>query len=848
MPRTLVLKSPQTLNSNDKGTVIPVAIENDDGSVRVVTSDEYPNNSRIFISKEYSKIDSAYSDRELFFLTTVNENRDYDIENPLHSKFYSMVFYANSLDTNTYLPIISMAMPDVASGRVEQGPPSDIGNKHFFILNNGMVFGPFLAQAEEETWLVTPTNTLSPLALASYHIAQFDLKKLDHAGLVLRCSIGGYEKLFFTSLKKAKNEAEFKNLDYISDSALIRFFAKMDYGKIVGNITKLEAKKLSDIIDSFRKKQKVTSDDDRNKRIKSILGEYIKFDGIGVEVIQEYLNTKPGKDFLEKYASANRESLLKNLIAPIEREHSNRQEKLERSTAEVSTRLETKRQEFQQYELDMNKLKKEIIDSIETLKSQTREEEKNTLRDRNNELMTEIEANKQTLKELKEKVGDYEDISSRKKAIEHIDVRKELLQEQADKLKGYVDVQKKLISNPNVNDSLVEFRTIQMLLNGISPEANDLTVKPIVLNKHVINVTGEERKSYIRSLKSAFDQSSGRPYTYDETANLLICTLQSYITILAGPPGTGKTSTVNRLAGAMGLTAKQKSSIETDNFLSIPVGRGWVSSRDMLGFYNSLKNTYQPSRSGLYQFLKAFSNNSDDKLNNDFLKLVLMDEANLSSIEHYWSDFLLMCDNFEDHHKIDLGVGGALTKDRYLNIPGNLRFMATINNDATVESLSNRLIDRAAIITLGYGVDSGLAETQENILTGAVPYKELMAAFCPKKDEEEMEPIQELRLKQVLDILSTGKGAQIYFSKRKTNTITRYCHIANQLSFEKIEPLDFAISQHILPSIRGYGQGLRDRLQLLEAKLDEFKYSVSRKIVLSIIETGDDFSDSYSFF
>ncbi len=847
MSLTLVLKFSSNLSS-DTGTVIPIAIENDDGSVRATTPEEYPNNNRIFISKEYSTIDSKYGDLELFVLTKVNESEDHNEDITSHSKFYSMGFYAKSLDTNTYLPIISMAMPDIASGRVEQGPPIDIGNRHFFILNNEIVSGPFLAQAEEDIWLIAPTNTTSPLALNSHHVAQFNLNELEDAGLILRSSMGGNDRLFFTSLKKAKDEVGFQSKDYISDSALIRFFAKQDFGKSIGNITKAEATKLAALIDAFSKKIKVTSNDERRIRIDNVLEKYIKFDGIGVDVVQNYWNTKSGKIFLEEYASTNRNSLLKDKIAEIEKAEVGLQEKYERETADILGKLEDKRKELIQFELDMDRKKNDRKIEMEILIAQTKEQEQSALRNRNDTLMAEIESNEGKLSELKLRVGSYESLEKLNKEFNKKENQLEYLRGEEAKVKGLVETQRNYISSPQIVDKGLEFKTMQMLLNGISPDTSDLIVRPIILPKHGSHVTGETRQSYINSLKIALEQSSGRPYNHDETANLLLCTLQSYITILAGPPGTGKTSTATRFADALGLIAKQKSSLETDNFLSIPIGRGWVSSRDMLGFYNSLKNTYQPSRSGLYSFLKAFSVHEDNSEKTDFLKLVLMDEANLSVVEHYWSDFLLMCDSLEKNNKIDLGI--ADKKERFLEIPSSLRFMGTINNDASVEGLTSRLIDRAAIITLGYGADSGTANTQGNILSGAVPYKELMDAFSPKNDEEEMEPFESARLKQVLELLSMSsiKGTQIHFSQRKLNAITRYCYIANQLNFEKIEPLDFAISQHILPSIKGNGQGLRERLQLLEEKMGEFKYSVSRKIILSIIDAGDDFSDSYSFF
>jgi MoxR-like ATPase len=852
MTRTIVFKHSSHLNS-DSGTVTPIAEENDDGSVSRVIPGDYPNNNKIFISKDYTKIDEAFGDQELFFLREVTESPNFlteDRDNPSKSKYYSMGYHSAPLETNTYIPILSMAMPDIASGKIEQKYSLDIGRKHFFIFNEGIVSGPFIAEQddENETWIVTPTNIVSPLGLKPYHIAQFKFKELENSGLILRCSLGDSGRIFFTSLKKAKNEIEFETKDHISDSDLIRLFAKRDYGKDIGNLTKNEAKKLLDNIDTYSKKRQETTDDERNTRIKNILGDYLNSEDIGVNIVHEYLNTKEGKHFLENFINMNRDVFLKDTLSTFEKTHSHLKEKNQREIALLQTKLEEKRSELQQFEREMDKRKEKIRNEIEKLNADSKEQEKNSLRDRNKGLMKEIEDNEKKLEELKSKTGDYGDIHTRQEERKKIDMRITMLREDEHELRGLIATQKELIKSPDVSKKLVEFKTIQMLLNGISPEISELQINPVTLTKFGSELIGETRKSYIDSLKTALDSTPGRQYTYDETANLLLCTLQSYITVLAGPPGTGKTSTVNRFADALGLISKEKTPIETDNFLSIPIGRGWMSSRDILGFYNSLKNTYQPSRSGLYQFIKAFSDKINNTENIDYLKLVLMDEANLSSIEHYWSDFLLMCDSFEENHKIDLGISSKA--NRYLHIPSSLRFICTINNDATVESLSNRLIDRAAIVSLGYGDKSSPAEIQNSILSGVVPYKELMNAFSPKNNEEELEDREKSRLHSILEHLSinTIKGTQINFSQRKINAITRYCYIANQMDYKKIEPMDFAISQHILPSISGHGQGFRERLERLNDKLEEFKYVISQKIVSDIVATGDDFSDSYSFF
>ncbi|WP_423679201.1 hypothetical protein [Undibacterium sp. WLHG33] len=784
-------------------------------------------------------------------LRTVNENFNFDPDKPWESKYFSMGFHAVRLEPNTFVPIISMAMPDIRSGRVEQ-TRFDISNANFFILNDGIVSGPFNAQTEDETCLVmpaiTPATIVNILSLNENHVAQFNYSDLESAGLILKCSVDGFEKLFFTSLKRAKDEVTFKTKDYISDSALIRQFAKMDYGKSAGNLSKAEAQKLTSSIDEYSRKNKITSHNERNIRIKEVLSQYLNFKGIGVDIVQDFLVTKEGKKFLTDYVDLNKEILLKDKISSIERDYLKQQEKFQREISEIQTKLETKRSELEQFELVMEQKKEKIHKEIDDLNAQSEEKKQNDLRDKNSKLMQEIEANEKLLRDLKLTVGSYSDLHSMQKEKEKLDSVNDHLRNEKHKIQGLIDSQLATIQNPHFSDKLVEFKTIQMLLNGISPENSSSPMTPVLLQKYGVEVTGETRNSYIKSLMHVLDSTSGRHYSYDETANLLLCTLQSYVTVLAGPPGTGKTSTVNRLADALGLVSKHKKMSETDSFLSVAVGRGWMSSREMLGFFNSFKNTFQPSRSGLYQFLEAFSNCHNDAENPEYLKMVLMDEANLSSIEHYWSDFLLMCDSFENNHKIDLGISGK--GERYLKIPRSLRFLCTINNDATVETLSNRFIDRAAIISLGYGEKSSTAELQSGLFSGAVPYAELMKAFNPQSNEEELEERESARLKFVLDHLSTGsqKGTQINFSPRKLNAITKYCYIANQLNYEKNEPMDYAISQHVLPSLTGHGQGFRERLQRLEEKLDEFKYSVSRKIVSNIIETGDDFSDSYSFF
>ena len=256
--------------------------------------------------------------------------------------------------------------------------------------------------------------------------------------------------------------------------------------------------------------------------------------------------------------------------------------------------------------------------------------------------------------------------------LEKISTSKDKLQEKFMDLKPYVDA---------INGS---FLSASADLPKVVIDANFLEVTQNLV---------EQQVAMIEAIQANFFKSK-RFLSAIEIANLLISTQQSFICFLAGLPGVGKTSLSRLFAESQGLSHRLK---------EVSVARGWTSQKDLIGFYNPLSNRFQSANTDVYPFLLALE---QDKSKDQAMAYILLDEANLSPIEHYWSIFMGKTDNIGLEQSGKLSLGG----DQIIAIPKNLRFIATINYDSTTEPLSSRIVDRAPIIVL-----EGESITQEDI-------------------------------------------------------------------------------------------------------------------------------------
>lgn len=355
--------------------------------------------------------------------------------------------------------------------------------------------------------------------------------------------------------------------------------------------------------------------------------------------------------------------------------------------------------------------------------------------------------------------------------------------------------------------------------------------------------------------KLVADIQTYRP-NYDKNAiiNILICYTQGFLTVFSGEPGTGKTSICRILSSVLGLTVpervipKYQDGFVATRFIPVSVERGWTTKRDFIGYYNPLTKAFDRSNRKIFDALNIMDLEAKGNSTN-MPFMILLDEANLSPMEYYWADFMNICDEIDATSSINLG------DDFCFNIPDQLRFVATINNDHTTEALSPRLIDRAWVIRLPRA-KAGMARpvTINTDNNEVVAWSALLSTFGT--DIQNIVPLSGAAKDIYEELLNKCRSARIGVSTRVDAAIRRYWSTAQKL-FENdpnygtdasIVALDYAVAQRILPHINGSGEKYRDYLKEIKNYCADKNLRFSAEVISDIIKTGEDSMYYFQFF
>jgi hypothetical protein len=327
--------------------------------------------------------------------------------------------------------------------------------------------------------------------------------------------------------------------------------------------------------------------------------------------------------------------------------------------------------------------------------------------------------------------------------------------------------------------------------------------------------------------------------TRNEIANYLICLTQGFITTFAGDPGTGKTSLCHLLAKALGLVRED----DNKRFVEVSVERGWTSHKDFIGYYNPLSKSMEISNREVFNALTVLD--AESKRNSEEIApfFMLLDEANLSPLEHYWAAFLRICD-FDSASARTINMGGH----SILQIPNHLRFLATVNFDHTTEELSPRFIDRSWIITLSpEDINTNPVAVREPEEIKVISFDSLLKAFSPRNQKIDTTILEEWSAIQT--IFSSNK---LPIFPRNLKMVHHYFQVAfscmdTSREENRFAPLDYAVSQKILPTLNGTGEKYTDLVDALLTRCSG-KLPHCHQHLLRIKEAAENNLGFYQFF
>ena len=159
-----------------------------------------------------------------------------------------------------------------------------------------------------------------------------------------------------------------------------------------------------------------------------------------------------------------------------------------------------------------------------------------------------------------------------------------------------------------------------------------------------------------------------------------------HFAVLTGLSGAGKTV----LARGYALALHGGQTNPAEGLLTVPVQPGWHDPSCLLGYVNPL-NSESYVRTAFVDFLLRASADTERPYT------VVLDEMNLSHPEQYLAPLLSAMETggHIDFHAQDNDISGVPATITY---PNNLVIIGTVNMDETTHGLSDKVLDRAAVI------------------------------------------------------------------------------------------------------------------------------------------------------
>jgi hypothetical protein len=815
----------------------------------------YCENKTTFVTRNFKSLKEKFAPNQLVLIESEMNNNtssehlyvtDYLKVQKLHGNQFFEVIDVSKIPDLENFSTISAKKPSTEYVMLSFNDDNDVTQ----------LLGPLSWKAENGEFedivhlkLTSPSRApITGLSLSDYYSYQIPRHHIDNA--VIKNYIQDENKTYLVNSKDI-HKTFVKHgirMDIMTDARILK-----DYGSDLLKakpFNGLTAKSLEVLKANINMSAKSKKNKPRLLRAMKLLQKANDWQQERANLFTELLTSEQGKKQLDQYINSNELEFFKKM-------RTDKFEEMENSINDEITKLSQK-------EKLLRNTVRDLADDVDAKRKEQSEMEAEYRAKAEDKVRKELEKEKEELQqevsEIKVEVSKFKDEYSRYKTIKELEEKhKRLSNEHAgltslnSNLKNTKeDLERKIVmASETLTEEYVRSHSLFKAMTSPvkSSELNNVfydTDTTDIVGIKALDKPHTARREYIDAMEFTLSTYK-RNLSREVVVNHIVTLAQSQFTIFAGLPGSGKTSLAKIIGKAMQLGSRQH---------TIPIAKSWTSTKDILGYYNGLSGSYHAAPTGLWDLLNKVQADKPDKV---LPVLLLLDEMNLSAPEHYFSSFLDLADN-ESNREIFTGHPDI----QRLSIPHHVKFVGTINCDETVQSLSPRMLDRAAVILFdGESADGKLISDSIDIIKGNNELTKDNSDLLPKYSAEDWlelfsakgEPIPE-SVTSAFDSISNcitennaELGARHIISHRKIKQIKEYIEVANSIliDFDDYLALDQAIAQYVLPMLNGYGEAYGKRLKLLLNIIKTYNMSISMSILKDIIVTGEQNLYSYRF-
>ena len=277
-----------------------------------------------------------------------------------------------------------------------------------------------------------------------------------------------------------------------------------------------------------------------------------------------------------------------------------------------------------------------------------------------------------------------------------------------------------------------------------------------------------------------FAASKLRLYYTTNMIRLFISALSATkLVILQGISGTGKTS----LAYAWGKFIKRDAIIAS-------VQPSWRDRTELFGYFNEFTKKFNETDVLKGMYIAGYT---------DDVYVTVLDEMNIARVEYYFAEMLSILEMpSRDEWVIELVPSSWDTdpkklKNGKLQIPGNMWYIGTINNDDSTFAVTDKVYDRAMPIDIN---DKGQPFTPTDTEAMNINSSYLEGLFADAKQKHPLSEDMEQKISEMDDYVI--KHFRIAFGNRIVKQMRDFVATYIECGGTEVDGVDYYIARKIL--------------------------------------------------